>query len=79
MPKGEFSPVMNTDFVSATPSPSLSRSRVMRLALGTPAPARFITTSIALPFTPSACTFFEPGSGSGLLLSATSTSPLGSV
>ena len=34
---------MNTCRSSATPSPSASRSSVMRLALGTPAPARFWT------------------------------------
>ena len=43
MPKGEFSPCRKTLRVSATPSPSASRSRVMRLALGTPAPAFFMT------------------------------------
>ena len=47
MPKGEFRPFRNTVFTSATPSPSASRSRVMRLALGTAAPARACT----LPWT----------------------------
>jgi hypothetical protein len=41
MPNGEFNPLMKVLLVSATPSPSESRNSVMRLALGTPAPARF--------------------------------------
>ena len=41
MPNGEFSPLRNMLRVSATPSPSASRNSVMRLALGTPAPAHF--------------------------------------
>jgi hypothetical protein len=44
MPKGERRPVRKGVFTSATPSPSASRSRVIRSALGTPAPARFITS-----------------------------------
>ena len=60
--------------VSATPSPSASRSSVMRLALGTPAPARFITFFMTQPLMP------LPSSGlGGALVSATSTSPLGST
>jgi glucose/arabinose dehydrogenase len=41
LPNGESSPLMKTLRVSATPSPSASRNSVMRLALGTPAPAYF--------------------------------------
>ena len=60
--------------VSATPSPSASRSSVMRLALGTPAPAFFITCFMIQPLMP------LPSSGfGGALVSATSTSPLGST
>ena len=39
MPNGEFSPSMNGCLSSATPSPSASRSSVMRFADGTAAPA----------------------------------------
>ena len=74
MPNGEFRPDSNTLRVSAKPSPLASRSKVMRLALGTPAPARFITAFITAPLMP------LPSSGlGGALLSATSTSPLGST
>ena len=41
MPNGEFKPDRKTERVSATPSPSASRSSVMRLALGTAPPAFF--------------------------------------
>ncbi|MNN89342.1 hypothetical protein D3C81_2071500 [compost metagenome] len=59
--------------ISATASWLASRSRVMRLALGTVAPARFIALPIAQPRMP------LPSSGlGGALVSATSTSPLGS-
>jgi hypothetical protein len=37
--EGRVQPSSSTERRSATPSPSVSRSRVMRLALGTPAPA----------------------------------------
>ena len=70
MPNGEFSPVMNGVFSSATPSPSASRSSVMRLADGTPAPTRPISTRITQPVIP-------PPLRGGELVSATSTSPLG--
>ena len=74
MPNGELSPVRKAVFTSATPSPLVSRSKVMRLALGTPAPARFISSFIATPLMP------LPSSGlGGALVSATSTSPLGST
>ena len=46
MPNGEFNPfnaLSKTLRVSAMPSPSASRSSVMRLGLGTPAPAHFCT------------------------------------
>jgi hypothetical protein len=74
MPKGEFNPSRNTERVSATPSPSASRSRVMRLALGTAAPAFFMMAFIARPLRP----FMSSGRG-GAFVSATSTSPLGST
>ena len=74
MPNGEFSPDSSTLRVSAVPSPSASRSRVMRLALGTAAPARFITFFMTQPLMP------WPSSGrGGAFVSATSTSPLGST
>ena len=41
LPNGEFSPLRKVLRNSATPSPSASRNSVMRLALGTPAPAHF--------------------------------------
>ena len=72
MPKGELRFSNKAVRVSATPSPSTSRSSVMRLALGTPAPARFITSFIAQALMPLA-----PSGRGGALLSATSTSPLG--
>ena len=67
---------MNTLLVSATPSPSESRSKVMRSALGTPAPARFIIFFMIQALMPLGS---WSGGGAGLLLSATSTSPLGST
>ncbi len=57
---------------SATPSPSASRSSVMRFALGTAEPARFIAAFIALPFR-----LFPSSGRSGAAVSATSTSPFG--
>ena len=74
MPNGEFKLCKNVDRNSATPSPSVSRKSVMRLALGTPAPARFITHFITQPLMP----LFSSCLG-GALLSATNTSPLGST
>ena len=74
MPKGEFNPCSSTERRSATPSPLLSRSKVMRLALGRPAPALFITRPISQDLMPLAAS----GLG-GASLSATSTSPLGST
>ena len=76
MPNGDVRLSMNTDCTSALPSPSASRSKVMRSALGTPAPAFFITYPITLPFKPSN----SSRSGRlGALVSATNTSPLGST
>ena len=75
MPNGECERRRaNTVRVSATPSPSASRSSVMRLALGWPAPAFFISSFMNQPLMP------LPSSGlGGALVSATSTSPLGST
>ena len=82
MPKGELRFCMNTCRTSAVPSPSASRSRVMRLALGTPAPARFWimpkACDLIQPTRPPPPVFAPSGLG-GLLLSTTSTSPLGRV
>src|SRR5215475_13583399 len=72
MPNGEFNPSRNTVLVSATPSPSASRSRVMRLALGTPAPAQLCTFLNTAPLTP-----LMPAEFGGAFVSATRTSPLG--
>jgi hypothetical protein len=47
MPNGWFSPSMKTSRVSATPSPSLSRNSVMRLALTPSAAARRIVACFA--------------------------------
>ncbi|MNT24284.1 hypothetical protein D3C72_1597500 [compost metagenome] len=74
MPNGELMSFRKIERWSATPSPLLSRSSVMRLALGVPAPARFITFFMIQPLMP----LPSPGLG-GALLSATSTSPLGST
>src|ERR1700712_4762929 len=72
MPYGELRFSRNGVCNSATPSPLASRNRVMRLALGVPAPARFITIFMTQPLMP------LPSSGlGGALVSATSTSPLG--
>ncbi|MNF00036.1 hypothetical protein D3C80_1987980 [compost metagenome] len=74
MPNGELRFSMNVVRVSAIPSWSLSRNRLMRLALGTPAPARLIAFFITQPRIP------LPSSGlGGALVSATSTSPLGNT
>src|SRR3979411_1378393 len=72
MPNGECRPSINTLLVSATPSPSASRSRVMRFGLATPAPARPSTIFVIQPLMP----LVSSGFG-GALVSATSTSPLG--
>src|SRR5687767_3266038 len=74
MPKGETRFCRKLVFSSAMPSPSASRSRVIRLGLGTPPPAFFITDSMTLPLRPLTPPF--PG---GPLVSATSTSPLGNT
>src|SRR5262245_47322654 len=74
MPNGELSPSRNGARVSATPSPSLSRSSVMRFALGTAEPARFMNAPIARPLRP-----FPSAGRFGAAVSATSTSPLGST
>ena len=74
MPKGEVSPLRKTVFVSAVPSPSASRSRLMRSALGvSPDPARDITSPSTQPRSPP---FLSLGLA-GAWDSATSTSPLG--
>src|SRR4051812_19076150 len=65
---------MKTLLTSATPSPLASRNSVMRLALGTLAPALRMARCVAQALIP------LPSSGfGGALLSATSTSPLGST
>ncbi|MNX89410.1 hypothetical protein D3C86_1214240 [compost metagenome] len=75
MPKGEFSPSSSTLRVSAMPSWSASRKSVMRFALTVLAPARFIAAPVAHALMPP-----EASSGlGGALVSATSTSPLGST
>ena len=74
MPKGEFNSFKKGIRISAIPSPFTSRNKVMRLALGTPAPTRFITKPITQPLIP----FPSSGLG-GALVSATSTSPLGNT
>jgi hypothetical protein len=73
MPNGENRFCRNTCFCSAMPSPSPSRSRVMRFGLGTPAPARFITSFMTHFLMPPESSF------GGAFDSATSTSPLGST
>ena len=57
---------------SALPSPLASRSSVIRLALGTPAPASFMKNFISFALMPDA-------SRGGAFVSATNTSPLGST
>jgi len=47
MPNGWFNPSMNISRFSATPSPSMSRSKVMRFALTPRASARRIVACIA--------------------------------
>ena len=74
MPNGEFRFLRNTLCVSATPSLSASRNNVMRLALGTSAPARFMASPMSQPLMP----LPSPGRF-GALVSATNTSPLGST
>jgi hypothetical protein len=71
MPNGEFKSFRKTERVSATPSPSLSRTRVMRFALGTAAPARFMAMPTNQPRMPPLSSF------GGALDSAISTSPFG--
>jgi hypothetical protein len=70
MPKGEFNESKNADRVSAIPSPSVSRSSVIRLALGTAAPACYmnrLTNHALMPL---------PSLGrTGTFVSATNTSP----
>src|SRR3979490_1491643 len=72
MPNGEFSPSIKTVLVLAMPSPFVSRSSVMRFALGTPAPARLMTTFVIQPLMPLASSGFG-----GALVLAPSTSPFG--
>src|SRR5687768_18151743 len=74
MPKGELRFSRNGVRSSATPSPLASRSSVMRLALGTPAPAFFMKYPMAFALMP----LLSSGRG-GALVSATSTSPFGST
>src|SRR3546814_1061833 len=70
MPEGELSPVIYALFTSALPSPSASRSRVIRFADGRrPAPPLPIRLFITAPCTP-------PSLRGGLCDSAASTSPL---
>ncbi len=71
MPKGEFSPCSRADRVSATPSPSASRSSTIRLGLGVPEPAVFMIRPMKKPRIPSDRFFAGPS------VSATSTSPFG--
>ncbi len=74
MPNGELRFVRNAERWSAMPSPSWSRSSVMRFALGTADPARFMAFFMKKPLMP------LPSSGrSGAAVSATSTSPFGST
>ena len=47
MPKGWFSPSRKVSRTSATPSPSASRSSVMRFGLAPTAAARFIVLYMA--------------------------------
>ena len=73
MPKGECRPLSNTLRTSAVPSPSASRSSVMRSALACEEPADFITSLRKKATMP-------PDSGfAGASVSATSTSQLGKV
>src|ERR1700682_115901 len=72
MPNGEFRPSRKAVLVSATPAPSVSRSSVMRFALGVPAPARLSTIFVIQPLMP----LVSSGFG-GALVSANSTSPFG--
>src|SRR4051812_23579443 len=74
IPNGERSPDRKVDRMSATPSPSVSRRRVMRSALGTPPPAFFWNRLKKYPFTP-----LLSSGRTGAFVSATSTSPLGST
>src|SRR5450432_902462 len=74
IPKGELNPARNTECKSATPSPSVSRSKVIRFAEGTAAPAFLYPRLTNQPFKPLA----SSGLG-GALVSATSTSPFGST
>src|SRR5882672_3782248 len=73
MPNGDLRSCRNTLRFSATPSPSASRNRTIRLGLGTRAPARAISLPCTQERTP------LDGSVPGELVSATSTSPLGST
>src|ERR1700737_1495036 len=61
MPNGEFSPSRKTLLVLATPSPSVSRSSVMRFALGVPAPARLMTIFVIQPLMPLVSSGFGGG------------------
>src|SRR5215510_14053904 len=72
MPNGDIRFDRKTVRVSATPSPSASRSSVIRLALGTPPPAFLWYFLKNHPFRP----VLSLGRG-GAFVSATSTSPLG--
>ena len=74
MPKGECNCASNTVRWSATPSPSVSRSRVMRSALGPLAPDLLIIS----PMNQARRLGLASGLA-GALVSATSTSPFGST
>jgi hypothetical protein len=74
MPNGEFRPDRKVVRTSGVPSLSASRTRVMRLAEGTVAPARPMMIFSNQPLMP------LPSSGlGGAFVSAISTSPLGST
>ncbi|MNT55193.1 hypothetical protein D3C72_1924120 [compost metagenome] len=73
MPKGELRPLRKVLRRSATPSPLMSRSREIRLALGTWEPAFFMNQLATLAL------MLGGLSVPGAALSATSTSPLGST
>jgi hypothetical protein len=72
MPNGECRLSSSTERVSAMPSPSASRSSMIRLADGTAPPAFFWKRLKNQPLIP----LLSSGFG-GAFVSATSTSPLG--
>jgi hypothetical protein len=72
IPKGDLNPSRKKVRRSGTPPPVESRSKVMRLALGTEAPVFFISSFFTQFLNP----LPSPGR-TGALVSATSTSPFG--